>query len=145
MHLAEHADCLIAEGVGGLFAPVDQTRTVLDLATNFQYPIIVVARSTLGTLNHTAMTVRLLRESGCKVAGIVMNGFESDALKDDPSIATNQRWIEKLTGMKVLAVLPRVARDSIELTRGRLPDEIMTPIRNIDWPKLIAPPARLLM
>lgn len=140
-HLASSADCVVVEGVGGLLAPIDQSRTALDMATTLRYPVIVVARSTLGTLNHTAMTVRILREAGCDVAGVVMNGFDTDAVVDDPSIATNKRWIEKLTGAKVLAVLPRVDASEIDLTSGRLPDAILKPIQNIDWRNIVNPPA----
>ncbi len=143
MKLADEADCLVVEGVGGLLVPLDETRTLLDFATTLQYPAVVVARSTLGTLNHTAMTIKILRDAECPVAGIVINGFDSNAASDDPSIKTNRKWLERMTGAPVLAVLPKVSGDELMLHGGRLPDAIMQPIRQVDWQNVIAPPARL--
>ncbi|MEX2212535.1 MAG: dethiobiotin synthase [Phycisphaeraceae bacterium] len=74
-------DCVLFEGVGGLLVPLHPKRpqwTVLDLAVALNYPVVVVCRAGLGTLNHTAMTVRLLREAGCTIAGLIINGYIPD-------------------------------------------------------------------
>ena len=79
--LDDAGDYLVIEGVGGLMVPLDAARpnvTVLDLAAELGYPVAVVCRAGLGTLNHTAMTVRLLREAGCDVAGLIINGYVPD-------------------------------------------------------------------
>ena len=76
---------MLIEGVGGLLVPIDSTdpqRTVLDLIKAVGYPVVIVARAGLGTLNHTSMTVRLLREAGCRVAGVVLNGGEGVCSND---------------------------------------------------------------
>ncbi len=91
--LDEASDGLLLEGVGGLLVPLDPkqpTLTVLDLAAAMGYPVLVVAHSGLGTLNHTAMTIRLLREGGLRVAGVVMNTFDADGSADTQAPFTEQ-------------------------------------------------------
>ncbi len=76
----EH-DVMLIEGVGGLLVPLSPSKpkvTVLDLIQAIGYPVVIVTRAGLGTLNHTAMTVRLLRDAGCDVAGLVVNGYVPD-------------------------------------------------------------------
>jgi len=76
----EH-DVMLIEGVGGLLVPLSPSKpkvTVLDLIKAIGYPVVIVTRAGLGTLNHTAMTVRLLRDAGCDVAGLVVNGYVPD-------------------------------------------------------------------
>lgn len=103
-------DVLLIEGVGGVEVPLDPQRpalTVLDLAADLAAPVLVVARPVLGTLNHTALTVRALQASGCEVRGVVTCDAEGPTEPDtDPSIRTNRVWIERMTGVPVLAEVP---------------------------------------
>lgn len=74
-------DFMLVEGVGGLLVPLDANDpkcTVLELIRKLGYPVAIVTRAGLGTLNHTAMTVRLLRQAGCDIAGIIVNGYIPD-------------------------------------------------------------------
>lgn len=143
--LERASDALLIEGVGGLLVPVDPCRprmTVLDVAAALGAPVVVVARSGLGTLNHTAMTVRLLEASGCRVAGIVMNGYEPDeagaeANGADPSMAGNRQWLERLTGARVLAVVPRVDAAAAEVSAARLDGQIVEAVAMCDWGELM--------
>lgn len=138
------SDRLLVEGVGGLMVPIDPDRptlTVLDLAKAIGFPAVVVARSVLGTLNHTAMTVRLLKDAGLRVAGVVMNGYDADvALQEDPSVATNRRWIERMTGVPVLATVPRIAGgpEAIAPGRGRIPDDVLEAVALQRWETALA-------
>ncbi len=70
---SEQADLALVEGVGGLLCPLAEDGTVLDLAEALDYPLLVVARFALGTLNHTLMTVRIARERGLRVCGVLLN------------------------------------------------------------------------
>lgn len=144
--LDESSDCLLIEGVGGLLVPLDPERpkvTVLEFARELGYPVLVVARSVLGTLNHTAMTVRLLKQAGLRVAGIVMNGYDADvAAAEDPSIATNRRWLAKMTGVKVLAVVPRVPAERAHPEKGQLPGDILDAVAMADWAAAMRVPPR---
>lgn len=131
------SDALLIEGAGGLMVPLDPARpewNMVDLIRVIGYPTLIVTRSTLGTLNHTAMTVRLLRDARLPIAGIVMNGYEGDdALANDPSIATNRRWIEKMNGCPVLAVAPRVKPGQADVARGVLDPALVDAMAVVRW------------
>jgi malonyl-CoA O-methyltransferase len=69
-----------------------------DLIKDLRVPCVVVARSTLGTINHTLLTLEALRARSIEVAGVVLNG---------PTNPDNRRAIERLSRTRVLAeVLP---------------------------------------
>jgi dethiobiotin synthase len=64
----------IVEGAGGVLAPVNESQTVADLMKRLKLPVAVVARTTLGTLNHTLLTLEALRARSLAVAGVLMCG-----------------------------------------------------------------------
>ncbi|MEM8738519.1 MAG: dethiobiotin synthase [Planctomycetota bacterium] len=141
--LDEACDAVLVEGVGGLMVPLDprQPRYMVgQLAEDLGYPVVVVCRAGLGTLNHSLMTVELLRQAGCRVSGLVMNGRERDpaAEAQDPSLASNLAWLERLSGVKVLAQLPRGRGVAVE--RGRLDPAVIAAAREVDWLDLMRPP-----
>src|SRR5207302_4707001 len=68
--LAEADSALLVEGVGGLLCPLTQTHTVADLAAMLGMPLVVVVRRSLGTLNHTLLTLAVARQRRLPVAGI---------------------------------------------------------------------------
>jgi dethiobiotin synthetase len=65
---------VVVEGAGGVMVPLAWDYTVLDLARASDLDAIVVARAGLGTLNHVAMTVMLLRAREIAIRGVVLNG-----------------------------------------------------------------------
>lgn len=65
---------LVVEGAGGLMVPLNDKALMLDLITRLGLPVVVVARSGLGTINHTLLTLAALRAAGAEVAGVIMNG-----------------------------------------------------------------------
>ncbi len=133
-------DALVIEGMGGLLVPLDDRYTVLDLIVEVGYPVVVVTRAGLGTLNHTAMTVRLLRQARCAVAGLVINHGDADAT-NDPSVATNARWLEKMNDAAVLATVPCCPRKDVAPEAGCLPRAILDAVRGTDWWTVVRPPA----
>lgn len=66
-------EAVIVEGAGGVLAPVNESNTMLDLMTALSLPVVVVARSGLGTINHTLLTLNALKNAGLEVMGIVFN------------------------------------------------------------------------
>ena len=88
---------LVVEGAGGLLVPLNDTSFVIDLATELQLPVILVARSTLGTINHTLLSLEALRRRGLVVAGVVMNG---------PETPHNRAAIERYGQTQVIAEIP---------------------------------------
>lgn len=71
--LLERYDRLVVEGAGGVMAPIGGGRTMLDVMQSLGFPVIIVARPGLGTLNHTLLTLEALRRRGLRVAGVVVN------------------------------------------------------------------------
>jgi dethiobiotin synthetase len=63
---------LIVEGIGGLLCPVAEDATLADLAVHLDFPILIVGRTGLGTLNHTILTVEAARIRGLRIAGVVL-------------------------------------------------------------------------
>lgn len=64
---------LLVEGVGGLLCPLTERETVADLAAELRLPLVVIARTALGTINHTLLTLEVARGRGLPVAGIVLS------------------------------------------------------------------------
>lgn len=100
-----HAGPFLVEGVGGWRVPLDSTHTVREWALELGLPVLVVCRASLGTLNHTLLTVDSIRQTGLSVAGIVMNfhaAAEDDATRTNPGIL--EEW-SKLPVAKLTAGL----------------------------------------
>jgi dethiobiotin synthetase len=76
LHLPEanHFHHLIVEGAGGVLAPINDRQFMKDLINHLNIPVLLVARSKLGTINHTLLSLQCLRQSGLDVLGVVMNG-----------------------------------------------------------------------
>ena len=125
--VARDADILLIEGVGGAMVPLDEKHTVLDLASWLMAPAVIVARPSLGTINHTLLTAHALRDMKVPIAGVVINRYPADS----SSIAeeTNPRAIEKWGRLKVLAIVPDT-RQPIGLS---MPPDILAPIARVDW------------
>ena len=68
---------LIVEGAGGILVPINDSQTMLDLMRHLAMPVVVASRSALGTINHTLLTVKALRDAGVAVRGVVMIGKEN--------------------------------------------------------------------
>ena len=139
----EH-EALLIEGVGGAMVPLDPQDpacTVLSLMAAIGYPAIVVTRPGLGTLNHTAMTVAVLRQAGVTVAGLVINRYPMDAATADPATPSNRQWLQRMTGLPVLATVPDLGPNAVEPARGRLADDAVGALALQHWPGLLARPA----
>jgi dethiobiotin synthase len=65
---------LVVEGAGGVLVPLNDTQLIIDLIAALGFPAVVVARSTLGTINHTLLTLAALRVREIPVAGVILNG-----------------------------------------------------------------------
>jgi len=87
-------------------APAAALVTNLDLAERLGLPVLLVARAGLGTLNHCALSAEALARRGVEVRAIVLNRVVPE---DDPTVATNRRLVEELTGAVVLGPTPFVA------------------------------------
>jgi dethiobiotin synthetase len=71
--LAEDADLTVVEGAGGLMVPVQGSLMMIDLVEQLGFPTIIVARSGLGTINHSLLTLNALKQRGLESLGIVLS------------------------------------------------------------------------
>lgn len=65
---------LVVEGAGGVFVPIAENYLMIDLMARLGLPVVLVARSALGTINHTLLSLAALRARGLRVAGVILNG-----------------------------------------------------------------------
>ncbi len=70
---------LVVEGAGGIFTPLNETYLMVDLMAALALPTVLVARSGLGTINHTLLTLEALRRRNCKLQGVVLVGPDHPA------------------------------------------------------------------
>ena len=90
---------LVIEGAGGILVPVNGEDLMLDLARHLDTSLVIAARTTLGTINHTLLTVKAIRERGLDLLGVVMIGEES---------TDNRNAIERYGKVPVVGWLPQL-------------------------------------
>jgi dethiobiotin synthetase len=98
-----HVELLLVEGVGGLLCPLAEHETIADLACDLAYPLIVITRLGLGTINHTLLTVEAALARRLTVAGIICN--ETSAASDAAAWESDRAEIAKRAGVPVLSVV----------------------------------------
>jgi dethiobiotin synthetase len=111
---ADESGTLLVEGVGGLLCPLTDRETVADFAAELRLPLVVVARRSLGTLNHTLLTLEVARRRGLPVAGVVVS---ETAPPRGAAEETNVEELRKRLDVPLLAVVAHGAADAAELGR----------------------------
>ena len=99
--LKKKCDFLIVEGIGGLMVPLKKNYFVLDMIKEFSFPVLMVGRASLGTINHTLLTIDKLRREKIKVLGIALSAGKKRTIADK----SNAETIKELTGLPVIEVL----------------------------------------
>lgn len=102
---------LVIEGAGGLLVPLNEHEFMIDLMAMIGAPVILVARSGLGTINHTLLSLQALRRRGLPVAGVVLDG---------PPVPHNRAAIETYGEVPILAEIPpldALTRDALAAIR----------------------------
>lgn len=98
---------LVIEGAGGAMVPVTRTVTFADVFARWGHPVVLVARTELGTINHSLLSIEALRRRGVPLLGVA---FVGDANDD------SERTIAAMGQVRRLGRLPRIDR----LDRGTL-------------------------
>ncbi|WP_292081923.1 MULTISPECIES: dethiobiotin synthase [unclassified Brevundimonas] len=91
---------LVIEGAGGLMAPLTRQHLFLDVIAGWKAPVVLVARTSLGTINHSLLSLTALRARGCTVAGVAFVGEE---------MADSRRTIAEMGQARDLGRLPFLA------------------------------------
>jgi dethiobiotin synthetase len=113
--LSNKYDFMIVEGVGGLLVPITKLQTpnlelktyfVIDLVKDLKLPVVVVARPTLGTINHTLLTVNYSLKEGLDVIGVIINHHNPPT--GDIAEKTNPDVLKELCPVPVIGILPYI-------------------------------------
>lgn len=122
----EKFDCVIVEGIGGIAVPISEVRDqksevrknsqlpassphpdfylVADLIKELNYPVIVVTRPSLGTINHSVLTIEFARQKQLNILGFIISGYDEDT--NDPVIKTAPDIISNTTKADCLMQIP---------------------------------------
>lgn len=104
---------VVVEGAGGLMVPIAGGAFMIDLADSLELPIILVARSTLGTINHTLLSLEAIRRRGLPLAGVVISGSETPH---------NRAAIERFGQVDVIAEIPFLETINRETLKAITPE-----------------------
>ncbi|EJW11657.1 Dethiobiotin synthetase [Rhodovulum sp. PH10] len=105
--IAETEDILVIEGVGGIMAPLDETRTLLDLMEAVGAPLVLVTGSYLGTISHTLTALEVLKQRGLTIAAVVISATPGSTIPLGETADTLRAFAPGID----IHVLPRVPPD----------------------------------
>ena len=92
-------DSLIVETAGGLMVPITRNYLQIDQIRKWDLPVILVCKSSLGTINHTLLSIEALEKRNIKILGLVINGEKHI---DNPKILT------EFSGLPIIAEFPYI-------------------------------------
>jgi dethiobiotin synthetase len=114
---------LVVEGAGGVLVPLAPSIFLIDLIQQWHSPVLIVARSGLGTINHTCLTLEALRHRQIPILGVILNG---------PSNPSNKQAIEDYGKTPVLAeFMPLSSVSSEELAKIPLPSPLKKALETV--------------
>lgn len=123
--LAERADVLVVEGVGGFCVPLGADWDTSDLAVDLAMPVVLVVGLRLGCINHALLTAQAIRSRGLRLAGWIGNCVASDMPWTDENVATLRDWLCRLHGAPCLGVVPRLAQPDAPAVAAHLHGAIL--------------------
>jgi dethiobiotin synthetase len=92
---------LIVEGAGGVLAPINEKQLMIDLMRHVRVPVLLVARTALGTINHSLLSLTVLRAAALEVRGVILVGKQN---------LDNLRAIEHYGKVPIVGFIPPLAR-----------------------------------
>jgi dethiobiotin synthetase len=114
---------VIVEGAGGVFVPINETDLMVDVIRRLGLPVLLAARSSLGTINHTTLSLQALRGAGVAVAGVVIIGAPN---------SENRAAIEEYGKVQVVGEIPWLAEMNrgvlLEIFAARFDQQLFTPL-----------------
>ncbi|MDE1829296.1 MAG: dethiobiotin synthase [Thaumarchaeota archaeon] len=104
-YLVKSHQVVLVEGIGGIMTPITRDFFVADMIKQMNLETIVVTRSTLGTINHTIMTIEMCKKYQIPVKGLVINYFDE---KGGPAEQNAPSTLHEVTGLPILGIIPFV-------------------------------------
>jgi dethiobiotin synthetase len=110
-YLKSNYQYIIAEGCGGIGVPLNDDGYMLyDLIKHLGFSCVVVASASLGTINHTLLTVKFAESMGIKINGVIINNYTGLNFEDE-----NIEAIKKYSGARILGIIPYI--DDIDMEK----------------------------
>lgn len=106
--IPETKNHLIIELAGGIMVPLNSQQLNTDLISMWGLPVILVSQNYLGSINHTLLSVTVLKQLGIRIAGIIFNGESNPATED---------VIMGFTGLKCIAKIPHLTEVNKEVIK----------------------------
>lgn len=95
-----HTDrSLLVETAGGLLSPMTANTTMADFIIYYNLPTILITMNYLGSINHTLLTIEVLKNRGIKVLGLIVNGLENES---------SEQFILDYSGIPFIARIPYI-------------------------------------
>jgi len=116
--LAIQHDFMLVEGAGGLLVPFDEKTTMVDLAARLELPVLLVARASLGTINHTLLSLEACEARGLDVVGVVVSHATGPLSRADARNLDVLR--ERLGGQLIGEIEPAEDPEQVEPARAGL-------------------------
>ena len=103
---------IFIEGAGGLYVPLNDDKTMIDLISFFNLPVILVCRTKLGTINHSLLSIALLNQKNIQLHGLVFNGKYEPQTMDTIEKLGSKIYKKKIN---ILAHIPQQKIINIEV------------------------------
>ena len=104
LNLPKIEEPLIVETAGGLMVPITRDFLQIDQIKVWDLPVILVCRSSLGTLNHTLLSIEALRKRNINILGLIINGEKH---------LDNPKTLEQFSGLPIIAEFPLIKNLSV--------------------------------
>jgi len=104
---------LIIEGAGGLMVPINWEQTMLDVIEKLNIPVLLVAKSGLGTINHTLLSVKALQNRNIKVFAVILSGLYHHS---------NRETLRHFGNLPIyeIGILPKIDKSSLKTAFSQL-------------------------
>ena len=113
------ADPLIVEGAGGLFVPITRKILLIDLVAAWQLPVVLVTRTSLGTINHSLLSIEALKSRNIPILGIAFVGEKSP---DSEGVICTLSGVKRLGRLPILNALDEATLAQAFAANFRLED-----------------------
>ncbi len=125
MAVSEDVDMSVVEGAGGLMAPVEDRKMMIDVMKDLQLPTLLVARMALGTINHTLLSLEALQKRDIAVKGIILSASKTET---GPEEEYTPGDLARLVGQIPIVKFPYMGHEAVS------PDDVAVTM-TANWPE----------